>query len=186
MLRNATSRSLIILDEIGRGTSTFDGLSIAWSAVEYIADPKKCGARTLFATHYHELSELEGSLDGIVNYRITAVERGSEVIFLRKIVRGGADHSYGVAVAALAGLPDSLVKRARQIMARLEVKDEKEGNIGQTILANKKDGVAKQVALNDFKPMELIEEIRALDVMSMSPIDAMNSLFKIVEKARRI
>ena len=185
ILRSATSRSLIILDEIGRGTSTFDGLSIAWSAVEYIADPKKCGARTLFATHYHELSELEGSLDGVVNYRITAVERGSEVIFLRKIVRGGADHSYGVAVAALAGLPDSLVKRARQIMARLEVKDEKEGNIGQTILANKKEG-AKQVELADFKPMELIEEIRALDVMAMSPIDAMNSLFKIVEKARRI
>ena len=123
--------------------------------------------------------------DGVVNYRITAVERGSEVIFLRKIVRGGADHSYGVAVAALAGLPDSLVKRARQIMARLEVKDEKEGNIGQTILANKKEG-AKQVELADFKPMELIEEIRALDVMAMSPIDAMNSLFKIVEKARRI
>ena len=124
-------------------------------------------------------------MDGVVNYRITAVERGSEVIFLRKIVRGGADHSYGVAVAALAGLPDSLVKRARQIMARLEVKDEKEGNIGQTILANKKEG-AKQVELADFKPMELIEEIRALDVMAMSPIDAMNSLFKIVEKARRI
>lgn len=186
ILKNATSRSLIILDEIGRGTSTFDGLSIAWSAVEYIADPKKCGARTLFATHYHELSELEGSLEGIVNYRITAVERGSEVIFLRKIARGGADHSYGVAVAALAGLPDSLVKRARQIMARLEVKDEKDGSIGQTILAQKKSGEARQMALGDFKPMELIEEIRDLDVMSMSPIDAMNALFKIVEKARRI
>ncbi|MBQ8954347.1 MAG: DNA mismatch repair protein MutS, partial [Clostridia bacterium] len=186
ILKYATSSSLIVLDEIGRGTSTFDGLSIAWAAVEHIADVKKCGALTLFATHYHELSELEGSLDGVVNYRITAVERGSEVIFLRKIVKGGADHSYGVAVAALAGLPDSLVKRARQIMARLEVKDEKEGSIGQSILDGRKNGGTRQLELTDFQPMEIIEEIRGIDVMAMSPIDAMNFLFKIVEKVRRI
>lgn len=186
ILKFATSRSLLILDEIGRGTSTFDGLSIAWAAVEHIANPKKCGARALFATHYHELSELEGRMEGIVNYRITAMERGNEVIFLRKIVKGGADHSYGVAVAALAGLPDSLVMRARQIMARLEVKDEQEGNIGQSILDQRKNGGTRQISMMDAAPMELVEEIRDIDVMSMSPLDAMNALFKLVEKARRI
>jgi len=186
ILKFATSRSLLILDEIGRGTSTFDGLSIAWAAVEHIANPKKCGARALFATHYHELSELEGRMEGIVNYRITAMERGNEVIFLRKIVKGGADHSYGVAVAALAGLPDSLVMRARQIMARLEVKDEQEGNIGQSILDQRKNGGNRQISMMDAAPMELVEEIRDIDVMSMSPLDAMNTLFKLVEKARRI
>ncbi len=186
ILKFATSRSLLILDEIGRGTSTFDGLSIAWAAVEHIANIKKCGARALFATHYHELSELEGRMDGIVNYRITAMERGNEVIFLRKIVKGGADHSYGVAVAALAGLPDSLVMRARQIMARLEVKDEQEGNIGQSILDQRKNGGDRQISILDAAPMELVEEIRQYDVMAMSPMDAMNILFKLVEKARRI
>ncbi len=186
ILKFATPKSLLILDEIGRGTSTFDGLSIAWAAVEHIANPKKCGARALFATHYHELSELEGRMEGIVNYRITAMERGNEVIFLRKIVKGGADHSYGVAVAALAGLPDSLVMRARQIMARLEVKDEKEGNIGQSILDQKKNGGNRQISMMDSAPMELVEEVSKIDVMSMSPMDAMNTLFKLVEKARRI
>ncbi len=186
ILKFATPRSLLILDEIGRGTSTFDGLSIAWAAVEHIANIKKCGARALFATHYHELSELEGRMDGIVNYRITAMERGNEVIFLRKIVKGGADHSYGVAVAALAGLPDSLVMRARQIMARLEVKDEQEGNIGQSILDQRKNGGNRQISMLDSAPMELVEEIRQYDVMSMSPMDSMNVLFKLVEKARRI
>ncbi len=186
ILKFATPKSLLILDEIGRGTSTFDGLSIAWAAVEHIANTKKCGARALFATHYHELSELEGRMEGIVNYRITAMERGNEVIFLRKIVKGGADHSYGVSVAALAGLPDSLVMRARQIMARLEVKDEQEGNIGQSILDQRKKGSNRQVSMMDMQPMELIEEISKIDVMSMSPIDSMNALFKLVEKARRI
>ena len=183
ILRYATPRSLLILDEVGRGTSTFDGLSIAWAAVEHIADLKKCGARTLFATHYHELSELEGRLDGVVNYRITAMEKGDDVIFLRKIVKGGADRSYGVAVAGLAGLPNTLLMRARQIMARLEVSDT---SIGQSILDKRKNGGNRQVEITDFKPMELVEEIRSLDVMSMSPIDALNELFKLTEKARRI
>ena len=186
ILKSATPNSLIILDEIGRGTSTFDGLSIAWSAVEYIADIKKCGAMTLFATHYHELSELEGTLPGVVNYRITATERAGEVIFLRQIVRGGADHSYGISVAALAGLPGDLVKRARLIMARLEARDEAEGNIGQNILNQQKNGGDRQISLLDAQPMELIEEIRKLDVMALSPIDALNYLFKLVEKVRRI
>ncbi len=185
ILKFATPRSLLILDEVGRGTSTFDGLSIAWAAVEHIAG-EKCGAKTLFATHYHELSELEGQLDGVVNYRITAKEQGEDVIFLRKIVPGGADRSYGVAVARLAGLPKSLISRARQIMARLEVDGQVNGSIGRTILDKRKNGGDRQVGMMDFKPMELTEEIARLDVVSMTPIEALNKLFELNEKARRI
>ena len=184
ILKFATPRSLLILDEVGRGTSTFDGLSIAWAAVEYIAG-EKCGARTLFATHYHELSELEGQLEGVVNFRITAKEQGEDVIFLRKIVRGGADRSYGVSVARLAGLPKSLIGRARQIMARLEVDDQQRGNLGKNILDEHK-AKDRQVGLLDFKPMELAQEIAQLDVVSMTPIDALNKLFELNEKAKRI
>ena len=185
ILKFATPKSLLILDEVGRGTSTFDGLSIAWAAVEYIAG-EKCGARTLFATHYHELSELEGQLPGVVNFRITAKEQGEDVIFLRKIVRGGADRSYGVSVARLAGLPKSLIARARQIMARLEVNDQQRGNLGQNILDDHKKPQDRQLGMLDFKPMELVQEIAALDVVSMTPIDALNKLFELNEKAKRI
>lgn len=184
ILKFATPRSLLILDEVGRGTSTFDGLSIAWAAVEHIAG-EKCGARTLFATHYHELSELEGSLPGVVNYYITAKEQGEDVIFLRKIVPGGADRSYGVAVAKLAGLPKSLIARARQIMARLEVDGQVNGSIGKNILEERK-GQERQLGMLDFKPMELVDEISKLDVISMTPIDALNKLFELNEKAKRI
>ena len=184
ILKFATPKSLLILDEVGRGTSTFDGLSIAWAAVEHIAG-EKCGARTLFATHYHELSELEGSLPGVVNYRITAKEQGEDVIFLRKIVPGGADRSYGVAVAKLAGLPKSLIARARQIMARLEVDGQANGSIGKSILKERR-APDRQLGMMDFKPMELVEEISALDVVSMTPIDALNKLFELNEKAKRI
>lgn len=184
ILKYATDRSLLILDEVGRGTSTFDGLSIAWAVVEYIATKKK--SRTLFATHYHELSELEGQLEGVVNYRITAKEQGEDVIFLRKIVPGGADRSFGVAVAKLAGLPASLINRARQIMARLEVNGELNGSIGQSILDGRKNAGNRQVQLADYRPMELAEEIRAIDVMSLSPIEALNLLYTLNEKARRI
>ncbi len=185
ILKYATPKSLVILDEVGRGTSTFDGLSIAWAAVEYIAG-EKCGARTLFATHYHELSELEGQLPGVVNFRITAKEQGEDVIFLRKIVRGGADRSYGVSVARLAGLPKSLIARARQIMARLEVNDQARGNLGQSILDDHKNPKDRQLGMLDFAPMALVQEIAALDVVSMTPIDALNKLFEINEKAKRI
>ncbi|MBR1821791.1 MAG: DNA mismatch repair protein MutS, partial [Clostridia bacterium] len=185
ILKFATPKSLLILDEVGRGTSTFDGLSIAWAAVEYIAG-EKCGARTLFATHYHELSELEGQLKGVVNFRITAKEQGEDVIFLRKIVRGGADRSYGVSVARLAGLPKSLIARARQIMARLEVEGQTRGTIGQNILDDRKKPQDRQLGMLDFQPMELVQEIAALDVVSMTPIDALNKLFEINEKAKRI
>ena len=185
ILKYATKNSLVILDEVGRGTGTFDGLSIAWAAVEHIAG-EKCGARTLFATHYHELSVLEGQLPGVINYRVTAKEQGEDVIFLRKVVPGGEDRSYGVAVAKLAGLPSGVIARARQIMARLEVDDEEKGSIGKTILDKRKNAGNRQVALTDYKPMELVEEIRNMDVMSMSPIDALNALYRLSEEARRI
>lgn len=185
ILKFATEHSLLILDEVGRGTSTFDGLSIAWAAVEHIAG-EKCKARALFATHYHELSELEGQLPGVTNYRITAKEQGEDVIFLRKIVPGGADRSYGVAVARLAGLPKSLISRARQIMARLEVDGEMNGSIGKTILDKRKNSGNRQVGMMDYKPMELTDEIAKLDVVSMTPIEALNKLFELNEKARRI
>jgi DNA mismatch repair protein MutS len=184
ILKYATPRSLLILDEVGRGTSTFDGLSIAWAVVEHIAE--KTRARTLFATHYHELSELEGRLDGVVNYRITAREQGDQVVFLRKIMPGGADRSYGVAVASLAGLPSSVISRARQIMARLEVSGQDQGTIGKSILDKRKNAGNRQVGLADYRPMELIEQLRAIDVMSMTPVDALNALFKLTEQARRI
>ena len=185
ILKFATPRSLLILDEVGRGTSTFDGLSIAWAAVEHIAG-EKCGARTLFATHYHELSELEGQLAGVVNYRITAKEMGEDVIFLRKIVPGGADRSYGVAVAKLAGLPKSLIARARQIMARLEVDGQVNGSIGKSILDKRKVTHERQVGFDEIGPMSLVQEITELDVVSMTPIEALNKLFELNEKARRI
>ncbi|NLF26257.1 MAG: DNA mismatch repair protein MutS, partial [Clostridiales bacterium] len=183
ILKFATPKSLLILDEVGRGTSTFDGLSIAWAAVEYIAG--KSGARTLFATHYHELSELEGKLEGVVNYRITAKEQGEDVIFLRKIVPGGADRSYGVAVAKLAGLPKPVIARARQIMARLEVDDQVRGSIGKSILENPK-ATDRQLGILDVGPIQIVEEIAKLDVIGMTPIDALNKLFELNEKARRI
>ncbi|MEG1606463.1 MAG: DNA mismatch repair protein MutS, partial [Clostridia bacterium] len=129
---------------------------------------------------------LEGHLDGISNYRITAKEQGEDVIFLRKIVPGGADRSFGVAVASLAGLPSTLISRARQIMARLEVNGELSGSIGQSILDKRKNSGNKQVGLADFGAMELVEELRAIDVMSLSPIDALNRLYTLNEKARRI
>ena len=185
ILLNATPKSLIVLDEIGRGTSTFDGLSIAWAVVEYLVDTKKIGAKTLFATHYHELSELEGRISGVVNYRISVKEHGENVIFLRKIERGGADKSFGIHVAHLAGMPTPVIKRANQILARLETNDVNQASIGQNILGTDTDRMPQQVNLFESPAMDLVEELRTLDVMAMTPIDAMNTLFKLQEKARR-
>ena len=185
ILLNATPRSLIVLDEIGRGTSTFDGLSIAWAVVEYLVDTKKIGAKTLFATHYHELSELEGNLPGVVNYRISVKEHGEDVIFLRKIERGGADKSFGIHVAHLAGLPRPVIMRANQILARIEANNVNQSSIGQNILGNEDDRSPKQVNLFESPAMDLVEELKSLDVMAMTPIDAMNALFVLQEKARR-
>ena len=186
ILRSATPKSLIVLDEIGRGTSTFDGLSIAWAVVEYLVDKQKIGAKTLFATHYHELSELEGSLSGVVNYRISVKEHGESVIFLRKIERGGADKSFGIHVAHLAGLPRPVIMRAHEILARIEANDVNQTSIGQNILGTDADRAPQQVGLFESPAMDLVEELRSLDVLSMTPIDALNTLFALKEKARKI
>ncbi len=187
ILRNATPNSLIILDEIGRGTSTFDGLSIAWAVVEYICDKEKIGAKTLFATHYHELSELEGHLDGIKNYCISVKEHGEDVIFMRKIKRGGADKSFGVHVARLAGIPKPVLVRAHEIQARLEVSNINQNTIGQNILGESSPTKENQQQdLFDYQKMEIIQELQEIDVMSLTPIDAMNKLFLLREKAKKI
>ena len=185
ILRSATAQSLIVLDEIGRGTSTFDGLSIAWAVVEYLLDPQKVGAKTLFATHYHELSELEGRFEGVKNYCITVKEHGEDVIFLRKIMQGGADKSYGVHVARLAGIPAPVVARAHEIQARLEVSDINQESISSNILEKKKKQ-NKQTDLFHLEQDVLIEELQNLDVLSVTPMDALNILFRLREKARRI
>ena len=184
ILRNATRHSLIILDEIGRGTSTFDGLAIAWAVVEYLCDPARVGAKTLFATHYHELSELEGHVEGVQNYCISVKEHGEDVIFLRKIVRGGADKSFGIHVARLAGVPHPVLVRAHEIQARLEVSDV--NKIGQNILEEGTARENEQVSLFDVGKTEIINERQNLDVMALTPIDAMNKLFLLREKARKL
>ena len=187
ILSNATASSLIILDEIGRGTSTFDGLAIAWAVVEYIADKAKIGAKTLFATHYHELSELEGHLDGVKNFCISVKEHGEDVIFLRRIVRGGADKSFGVHVARLAGVPHPVIVRAHEIQARLEVSDINQNTIGQNILAeDTKPRKNEQMDLFEYGKNEIIEELQSIDVMALTPMDAMNQLFLLREKARKL
>jgi DNA mismatch repair protein MutS len=185
ILLNATPKSLVILDEIGRGTSTFDGLSIAWAVVEYL-----CGqdvqAKTLFATHYHELSELEGRLPGVANFRVAAKEHGEDIIFLRKIVRGGADKSFGIHVARLAGMPQAVLLRAQEILARLEAADVNQSAIGQNILEEGRREKSEQVTLFTSPATALIEELRDTDVMAMTPMEAMNLLFALRERARRM
>lgn len=184
ILRNATARSLVILDEIGRGTSTFDGLSIAWAVVEYLCDKSKVGAKTLFATHYHELSELEGHVEGVENYCISVKEHGEDVIFLRKIIRGGADKSFGIHVARLAGVPHPVLVRAHEIQARLEVSDV--NTIGQNILEEAPKRENEQVDMFDYAKTEIINELQSIDVMALTPMDAINKLFLLREKARKL
>lgn len=191
ILRNATPKSLLILDEIGRGTSTFDGLSIAWAVVEYIANTKILGAKTLFATHYHELTELEGTLDGINNYCIAVKENGDDIVFLRKIVKGGADKSYGIQVAKLAGVPDSVIDRAKELVRDLSDADisQKAKDIAQYSKKSEKvsesykkidDLEVKQMSLFDtVNNDDIIEDIKQLDISNMTPIDALNTLYKL-------
>lgn len=186
ILRNATAKSLVILDEIGRGTSTFDGLAIAWAVVEYLCDKQKSGAKTLFATHYHELSELEGHIDGVQNYCISVKEHGEDVIFLRKIIRGGADKSFGIHVARLAGVPHPVLVRAHEIQERLEVSDINQHGIGQNILGDAEKRKDEQVNLFDYRKTEIINELQTLDVMALTPMDAINKLFLLREKARKL
>lgn len=175
---NATPRSLLILDEIGRGTSTFDGLSIAWAVVEYISKTEKIGARTLFATHYHELTELENKLDGVKNYCIAVKEKGEDVIFLRKIIRGGADESYGIYVAKLAGIPNVIIKRANEILNGL-----KEGSYAiSQVRENKNIKNVSQVDFYNYKLGEIENELQKIDVNELTPIDALNILVKMKSK----
>lgn len=169
ILNSATSRSLILLDEIGRGTSTYDGLSIAWAIAEHIQDRRHVGARTLFATHYHEMTQLEGLREGIKNYCVAVQERDGDVVFLRKIIPGGADRSYGIHVAKLAGLPPAVIERAKQVLAQLEQPDH---TIEGTPVSLEKE--APRTSLP--KPHPLIDEVRQIDLFSMTPLDALNRL----------
>ena len=176
---------LLILDEIGRGTSTFDGLSIAWAVLEYIADTKQIGAKTLFATHYHELSELEGKLSGVKNYCIAVQEQGEDIIFLRKIQRGGADHSYGVQVARLAGLPNKVIRRSGQILKQLNAADiTKKAKQIAVESKEQQEETAQQMDMFHIAETQLADEISKLDVMAMTPIEALQTLFELQKKAK--
>lgn len=202
ILRNATKHSLLILDEIGRGTSTFDGLSIAWAVVEHISNPKLLGAKTLFATHYHELTELEGKIDSVHNYCIAVKEQGDDIVFLRKIVNGGADKSYGIQVARLAGVPEAVLKRAREIsdelvnhditavMKDLSVKNGSEEASSRRKKEKKEECISQLSLFNggmDFPGLDMgdiIGEISNLNVNRMTPMDALNKLYELQEKIK--
>ena len=204
ILKNATSRSLVLLDEVGRGTSTYDGLSIAWSVIEYISKNNNLKCKTLFATHYHELTKLEGDIEGVKNYSVAVTEVDDNIIFLRKIVEGGADQSYGIEVAKLAGLPNEVIERAKEILSSLE----ENKNESKTIEIIKEVEVIKEISIDkeekpkqdkkpkkednlqlDFSTIEkdnLINSIADLDVMSLTPIDAMNTLYKLTVEAKKL
>ncbi len=192
ILRNATANSLLVLDEIGRGTSTFDGLSIAWAVVEHISNPKILGAKTLFATHYHELTELEGKLNNVNNYCIAVKERGDDIVFLRKIVPGGADKSYGIQVAKLAGLPESVLNRAKVIVEELSANDISDiaKNISPEISSKKKKTVLDEVDLaqmslfDTVKDDDIINELKELDINNLTPHEAMNKLYDLQNKVK--
>lgn len=186
ILRNATNNSLLILDEIGRGTSTFDGLSIAWAVIEHISNPRLLGAKTLFATHYHELTELEGKLAGVTNYCIAVKEQDDNIVFLRKIVKGGADKSYGIQVAKLAGVPDSVIQRAKEIVEEL---------IDTDIAAKARDIASKVDSFNELefeqfslfdtvKDDDILTELKGIDISNLTPVDALNTLYKLQNKLK--
>ena len=193
ILRNATSKSLLVLDEIGRGTSTFDGLSIAWAVIEHISNKKILGAKTLFATHYHELTELEGKMNNVNNYCIAVKEKGDDIVFLRKIIKGGADRSYGIQVAKLAGVPDMVIDRAKEIAEQLSDNDitEKVQSIAVDTKGEKKktkpvhydDVTMGQMTLSDtVRDEDIIQELKELDITNLTPMDAMNTLYRLQSK----
>ncbi len=193
ILRNATVNSLLVLDEIGRGTSTFDGLSIAWAVIEHISNRKILGAKTLFATHYHELTELEDKMDNVNNYCIAVKEKGDDIVFLRKIVRGGADRSYGIQVAKLAGVPDMVIERAREIAEQLSDNDiiQKVQNIEVNLKSDKRKTVRydevdlEQMSLFDtVKDEDIINELQEIDVARLTPVDALNTLYRLQNKLK--
>ena len=195
ILRNATSKSLLILDEIGRGTSTFDGLSIAWAVIEHISNRKLLGAKTLFATHYHELTELEGKMNNVNNYCIAVKECGDDIVFLRKIVKGGADKSYGIQVAKLAGVPDMVIDRAKEIVEQLSDNDITE-KVQSIAIDNKNDGKVKkqpkydevdlaQMSLFDTVTDEdILKELMEIEVTTLTPLDALNTLYRLQNKLK--
>lgn len=193
ILRNATSKSLLVLDEIGRGTSTFDGLSIAWAVIEHISNRKLLGAKTLFATHYHELTELEGKINNVNNYCIAVKEKGDDIVFLRKIIKGGADKSYGIQVAKLAGVPDMVIDRAKEIVEQLSDNDitEKVQSISVDVDAPVKkqkhfDEVdLEQISLFDtVKDEDVLEELKSVEISTMTPLDALNTLYRLQNKLK--
>ncbi len=222
ILKNATPNSLVLLDEVGRGTSTYDGLSIAWSVIEYISKNINLKCKTLFATHYHELTKLEGIIPGIKNYSVAVKETEDQVIFLRKIIEGGADQSYGIEVAKLAGLPLEVIERAKQILYKLEneksieidklfnnKEDENLNNKKEAALDLDKDDSFEEIYINNIKeenkvnivkennePLQidfsmiekedLLLRISNIEVMNMTPLDSMNTLFKIVQEAKKL
>ena len=195
ILRNATKNSLLVLDEIGRGTSTFDGLSIAWAVIEHISNTKLLGAKTLFATHYHELTELEGTIAGVKNYCIAVKEQGDDIVFLRKIVRGGADKSYGIQVAKLAGVPDSVIARAKEIAEELSDNDitsraKEIAQAGATVTQHKAVPKPDEVDMQQLsffdtvKDDDIVRELEGLELSTMTPIDALNTLYRLQTKLK--
>lgn len=181
ILKYATKNSLLIIDEIGRGTSTYDGMAIARAVLEYVADRKKIGAKTLFATHYHELTALEGVIDGVKNYNIAAKKRGDDIIFLRRIVRGGADESYGIEVAKLAGVPGEVIKRAKRILHTLEDTYKSEEPITEIA-----DDIPEQVTFTSNQTTDITKELQLIDVNTLTPIEALQKLYELCDKAKKI
>lgn len=191
ILNNASSKSLIILDEIGRGTSTYDGLSIAWSVVEYLSKGSGIHAKTMFATHYHELTELEGKIDGVCNFRIAVKESRDDIIFLRKIERGGANQSFGIQVAKLAGVPEAVIERAKVILSKLEINDINNNiqnlqNLESTEKATEQSNNAFESTKSGYAISEgLHSYLTKLEVEQMTPIEAMNALYNIVNQFKK-
>ena len=193
ILRNATGNSLLILDEIGRGTSTFDGLSIAWAVVEHISNKRLLGAKTLFATHYHELTELEGKIEGVNNYCIAVKEKGDDIVFLRKIVKGGADKSYGIQVAKLAGVPESVITRSKDIVNELvdadistRIRDISVQTSEPAKKAKRYDEVdlAQMSLFDTVKDDDVLEELKGIDVSNLTPMDALNNIYSLQTKLK--
>ena len=184
ILKRATSNSLLVLDEIGRGTSTFDGMSIARAVLEFVVDKRKLGAKTLFATHYHELTEMEELMDGVKNYSIAVKKRGDDITFLRRIIRGGADDSYGIEVAKLAGLPQPVINRAKQVLKELETGQEVTTKTKAPKKARKEEPPAPQISLLPSAESEIEERLKKVDVNTLTPIEAMNLLFELAKMAK--
>ena len=185
ILKNATSNSLVILDEIGRGTSTFDGMSIARAVLEFVCKQKTLGAKALFATHYHELTAMEGMLDGVKNYSIAVKKRGDDITFLRRIVKGGADESFGIEVAKLAGVPDSVVKRAKVILKELEQnKIDIKFKAEDAVVEEDEDDIQFNFTVNGKN--EIIEILKTIDVNTLTPIEAMQTLYDLKKKSEEL